>query len=410
MSHLSKKRAKNIKRTQESVEIILDLINDEGFIEAFGHYIKADDSIIFPKFQDVVYEKRHNIDVNETVSGQQNYLRNNTDGAFDAPWSAVYFLLPVSSIIAFPPGYTASRVIANDSGKLELALSITLINGMENVGKNGADEDMYHSLSFVLVGYYSKESIGRKKHLDIYLQCVEYLNDFLTAYKLYRHDHTVHNVTPRTLPQTVSYYTQTSEGGLSTEQFIMVHGNDLMDLWTKRLPEDPDKFITEFRELCEHLPQYPIAQYALRLGERSITNYCLGQYEDSILNADRYVELTLRDILRAELGLDDNQLADYKDLYSTNPSKKAVIQTLAEHLKCKGDAIISLWYEKSRIPRNDIVHKLSVKDLNPDNALEALKYSMQIVDLMADSSQYDFEWYRLIPKSFSELYNEKRKR
>lgn len=410
MNKLSKKRTAEARRIQEGVNNILALLNDKNFMESLGLYMKVGDSFILPKFQDVIYEKRHTIDVNEVITDQQDYLRNNISKGLEGAQYAIYFLLPINSIIALPPNYTACRAIAGSDEKLHEALSITLVNGMENTGKGSDDTDIFHSLSFVLVGYYSRHKVSKRERLDIYLKCIGYLNDFITAYKLYRHDHTIHNVTPRTLPEMIGYYTQSDGDELSDEQFMIIHGNDLMDLWTKRLPEDPEKFVSEFRELCEHLPTYQVAHYALRLGEKSVTNYCLGQYEDSVLNGDRYVELALRDILRNELDLDEVQLSEYKDLYSTNPSKKAVIQTLADHLGCKGNAIISQWYEKSRKLRNDIVHKLSVEGLNPDNAQDALKYNMQLVDLMADNSQYDFEWYRLIPKSFSELFGQRRKR
>lgn len=398
-----KRQVKESKRVKDGIEIILDLLDNKQFLEGFGHYIKVGEHFILPKFQEALYEKRYAFDAKELIADEHDYMAAKIKNFTPPEGNCIYFLVPLSAVIALPPFYRAFRSTADKDNKIDTLFSITLINAMHNHGIDEEDDDILHGFAFALLGFYTNERIDEVQYLDIYESCVGYLNDFITAYKLFRHDHTVENVTSRTLPSVVDCYYLPSRTGSLEEFTIAIHANDLADMWSKRLPESPRE-LNKIMELCEFLPDDKLAHYTLRIGERSLTGLCLGQYEDCIIDSDRFTELVLRDILRQELRLSDDGLSEYKTLYSTDKRTKAVVQTLANHLGCKGDAIISLWYEKARKIRNDIIHKLEIESVDADMALEALRYNMKIVELMADKSQLEFEWYKLIPKEFSALF------
>ena len=395
------------KRVIEGFTLISNMVDNQEFLDKFGHYIKIDDSFVCPKSQDVIYEKRANLDVDELISKQKAFLANRLDKKFIPKGDSLYFIAPLSSIIPLPSEYVASRVMAKNKNTVNYIIAITLVNGAEYAGDDGDGDKIYHGLSFAIIGYHSNKKLYKTVYGDIYEECVQYLNDFITAYKLFRHDHTINNVTIRTLPSQVAYYHQNKHGKLSNEETLMTHGNDLMDLWEKRLPENPATFESEFAELCEHLASDKVAQYILRLGEKSITEYCLGKYEDSIIDSDRFAELAMRDILRKELGLSDDELKTYKSLYSAKYPDSAVVQKLSEHLGCKGSHIIQKWYKHSRLVRNDIIHGLQIESTTTETAQNALRYNLQIVDLMAEKSAIDFHWYRLLQDSFSMLFEGK---
>ncbi len=275
------------------------------------------------------------------------------------------------------------------------------ITGIQNHGNDDDGDALFSGICYGFLGYRKPSTIKEAEIMTIYEECVGYLNDFITAYKLFRHDHTVHNVTIRTLPSIVGYYTEES-GKVSDKKLARLHGNDLADIWSKRLPLKTE--MDEIRTLSEFLPSNKIAHYALRIAERSITDICLGQYEDGVLNADRFAELALRDILQQELNLTTEEMGNYQNLWSKKHPDTAVIQVLTDKFKIKGNATLDKWYKKSRTARNDVVHKLDISSVTPEVAFEAVKYNTLIVHLMASKSALGFEWYKLPPDTFSKLF------
>lgn len=394
------RRKREKSRVDDGMKFVIEKINDENFIKGFGHYIKFNNQIIVPKYQDVVYSKTRTIDIPELVEMQRKYL---LDNGFPDLRNATYFLVPISAVIALPAGYHANRVLLKDATEMDIdkILSVTLINGIQNHGKDDDADELYSGVCYGFIGCKTPEKIKSSEVLKTYEQCVDYLNDFITAYKLFRHDHTVNNVTIRTLPGRVEYYTE-EDGKLSGKKIARFHDNDIADLWSKRLPFKDE--MPDIKNLSEFLPSNRIAHYALRIAEESITNLCLGQFEDCILNSDRFAEIVLREILQQELNLSPDEMGNYRNLWSTDRPDSAVIQTLASKFNIKGDATLDKWYKKSRTARNDIVHKLDVNSVTPDVAYEAMKHNMLIVNLMVSKSTKDFQWYKLPPNTFSTLF------
>ena len=400
----TKRRAFEASRITSNIATITDLLEDKEYLNSYGHYQKVNNSFILPKPQDVVYETRGDLEVEKLILAQKSYLKDNVGKKLLPKGESVYFLIPLSSMIPLPSPYMANRGVGYSNRGIGHMLSTTLLNAIKNAGDDKNGNAIYHGASFALLGFHSNNKIQGKDLQNIYEELVMYLNDFITAYKLFRHDHTVHNVTTRTLPSTIAFYRQNKKGRISDEQLMTVHGNDLMDIWEKRLPEDPETFEAEFMELCELLAFDRLTQYVLRIGERSVTDYCLGKYEDCVVNSDRFAELALRDILRRELNLSNDELKAYKSIYSTSGSNKAVVQTLASHFNCKGDSVIVKWFELSRKVRNGIVHGLDIVSIDAEAAQDALRFNLLIVDMMAEKSKHSFGWYRLLQKNFSELF------
>lgn len=402
----NKKQERMAKRDNDGRNFILDKINDPEFIKGFGHYMKINDNLILPKYQDVIYSKSSSVDVGELICSQKKFLKQRLDKSLNPVGDGVYFLVPLASIMALPPNYQSNRVLPVkkmfskrlSSDKL---LTITLITGMQNHGDDNNGGKLWSGMCFALLGYRTNGRLKPKQFGDIYQACVAYLNDFITAYKLFRHDHTISNVTPRTLPGRVEYFHDTSSG-LSTKRIMRVHDNEITDLWSKRLPFKEEMQSIEL--LTEYLPADKTAHYALRIGEQSITNLCLGQFEDCILNSDRFTELVLREVLRKELGLKDSEMNKYRNLYSTQYPNSAVVQVLADKFNIKGNAIITNWFRKSREVRNNIIHKLDFESISPEIAKEAIEYNMRIINLVTSNASGNFDWYKIIPDTFSKLF------
>lgn len=409
MNSRSKRQQKRNVRAKDGAEIIARLLNNKHFIKNYGKYIRVGEGIVYPKHQDIVYLKRDTIEIEKLILEQVKYVTKKINTGALPGGDSLYFLVPLSAIIALPQGYKANRAISKNetSTQFQKILSVTLINGAElEKESTGNEPPVFSGISFALIGIQLDTEINEEQYINYYLECVAYLNDFITAWKLFRHDHTIKNVTPRTLPECVDYYYIKRNTDKLKKGLMRVHGNDLADLWSKRLPESLETLETEMFRLCEYLPANSLAHYTLRIGERATTDFCLGQYEDSIINSDRYAELALRDILRHELNLNDEELGKYKTLYSANSNVKAVVQTLAKKLDCSGDAIISKWYTKARNIRNNITHRLDVAFITPDIAKDALQYNFKLVDLMAKKATNDFEWYSMMNKNFYSLFEE----
>jgi hypothetical protein len=400
---MSKKKLndeKEYEQVKRSVQFIIDTLDDEAFLQSIGQYIKFNDDFILPKYQDVLYSQTDKIETAKIIQDQVDYLSKGTEKV-PKRVDGIFFLVPLSAVMALPPNYHANRVILKSDESLDYALSVTLVTGIQNNGTDNDGDNVISGIGFAVLGY-------RSPHIDdeadigaIYSKCVDYLNDFITAYKLFRHDHTIHNVTIRTLPSSVEYYVRKGKK-LSKKEYATSHANDLMDLWSKRLPDPQD--LEHIKTLTELLPTEKSTHYILRIGEECISNICMAQYEDAIVNSDRFAELFLRDALRKELGLTADELSLYKELYSTKRPDKAVVQSLAVALNIKGDAVISKWYKHSRQIRNDITHKLELEAIDVNVALKAVECNMHLVDLVISKSDKDLRWYQIIPDSFSILF------
>jgi len=398
---MNKKQSKEHERVRHSLKWLSETLQDESFLENYGMYIKSKDTYIATKIQEVNYEKTNSVDVKKFTEAQLDYLQKNTDGIITEDLNAIFFLVPLSAVIPLEPTYHSNRIIMESETKLEKSLSITIINGLYKVGKDNEKKEALLGVSFAILAYRRDSEIKEKEIYDIYTECVDYLNDFITAYKLIRHDHTLRNVTTRTLPSLVEYY-EYFDKHLSKMKLLQANGHDIGDAWSKRLPM-PNEF-DNLMIYAEYLPTDKTAHYILRIGERSIQNICMGEYEDAVINSDRFAELVMRNILKDTLGLSSSELSEYRILYSTSRTDRAVVQTLANKLGVKGNAILSEWFNNSRKARNDITHSLEIESIDVNKALKAVEYNMKIVNLMINKSSEDYHFYQIIPDTYSTLF------
>ncbi len=115
---------KGKSRVDDGMDFVLEKINDADFIKGFGHYIKFDDQFVVPKYQDVLYAKTKTIDIPGLIEQQRKYLSNN---GFSVQCDGIYFLVPISAVIALPSGYQSNRIMLKDDVSVDKVMSVTLL-------------------------------------------------------------------------------------------------------------------------------------------------------------------------------------------------------------------------------------------------------------------------------------------
>jgi len=377
---MSKK--KNSARVPNATKKILELISNDDFIRKQAPYIRIDQHMIASKINNIIYEKRKQINVKEQIEGLINYLNKNLPGHALAQGSV--FLLPYSSIIGLPTPYHATRFY-KDKGYLLFSI---IVNVSANFGKD--KEPMLYGFSYIFCGkLYTIESINIKND---FTESINYLNDVLTAYRLVRHDHNIQEVNIQKLPSNIDDYKVSLLPKLSLINLdpLKLHSHDLVDIWAKRFP-DSNEAMQKFVEFSEKLPPHIEERYLLKIMIDSITKFCLGDLEDTVLDSDRFAELGLRFCFTKTTSLQSYDVSKLYNLYSKSDPNSAVLNILAEEFKLKGNHIISLWYKNSRMLRNDLVHGLKFNTLTRNKARNALKYNLEIVKLIADKVPID-DW------------------
>ncbi len=345
---------------------------DENFTSEYMPYLHDDGNLVLGSFTEAVYALRAEINVEELLG---NALRGVLGRIPEFSAGHGYaFVAATTSVIALPPGYTASRysksageVIFAVSGSFPVKLSL------------GASESRAGG-SILIFGVLGKDLLDQRISLD---SALRYLNDVLTSYRIVRHDHGVQPISARQLPGVFDCYpiTFAEQPEISAPEAVTIHYNDKMDVWAKRafLPAE----YKEFLDYCEGLVFSPEVRYLVNLAVTAIDDLCLGQFESAVLNSDRFMELALRLCYLRHPDLPDDKLVRLTSVYSTNPRAKTLLSSLAPVLGLSTGTFIDAWTASSRRLRNAVAHKLDFSVVTPQGAHLAAEYNLALVQQIA---------------------------
>lgn len=365
-------RAKRQKRDSRGLQTILSHLQDPVYVGKFMPYAFDGDELVSTKFSEAVYYVRGGYDLTPLVDSFIANARENIP--LVGLRFAKIFLMPYASVISLPNGYLASRADQPDQS----AVSVGVFNSIARV--SAGNKSVPIGVAYILAGHFTTEESDVSRAFE---HSLAYTNDVLTALKATRHDHQIATLTPKTLPSHLDYYqVDLSDSALGEPQRLNLSAHDLVDVWAKRLPETPE-LIHEFAALCEGLVLRPEVRYLLDLMADCVTHFCLGRYERTILDSDRFAELSFRLCFVRNSVLRDRDISQIKRLYHPDATVETILSLLMEALQLPKTDLIRQWFGKARKPRNRIAHDLDFSIATGDVALEALKYNMNAVEYIA---------------------------
>lgn len=354
---------------QDGIDMILGKFGDQKFVDEHMPYLLDGDDIVFANLTDAVYKLRGEVDVEEETARIVEHLETVADGFGAAHGYA--FVTACRSSIPLPNGYSANRVDPG-GGRTQF---VKIINIAVDVSYGATMSKL--GVSFLVFG--ALTDVGELDVKDALDAGLQYLNDVLTSYRLIRHDHGIGSITPRQLVGAIDCYSVDGTAGVSVNPTdpIRIHANDVTDIWAKRLLM-PHEF-RDFVAACESLIQSPEVRYLLNLGVESVDNLCLGEFEDAILNSDRFMELSLRLSYKKHQELPNGRLRDLRSLYSSNPRTRTVLSALLPVLRLNLDEFLPRWSDNARKLRNRLAHELDFSVAKPDAAHAAVRYNMELI-------------------------------
>jgi hypothetical protein len=357
------------------VKLIVKLIADDNFIAHQGPYIRAGEHMIAPNIQSVIYDRREKFDHVAQIKGLVNYIGANLP-KYDLNFGVAH-LIPYESVIGVPSPYYATRYYPD---RKLLTFSV-IINACANLGET--DRPSLLGFSYILCGQLAQSEI--KEPREVLSESLPHLNDVLLAYTLTRHDHNVRTLTLEELPSFLEYYNFTIRPtpAIGEAKSIQLHSHDVMDVWAKRLPDSKAE-LDRFVEYCKQLPLSPELRYLLGVMNSSIVSFCLGHLEDTVLDSDRFAELSLRLLFTIIIPPTTHDVSKLWTLYSTKYPNKAVINIIATELNLTGHSTIGEWHNKSHKVRNKLTHGLKFNEITRLKAQQALKYNLALVKLVVD--------------------------
>lgn len=384
--------SKNNRNFPKKLECLKKCFEDDAFMLQYGLYVKRAGKFIAPKIQDIVYERAiNNIDLEKILPVIiKNTIKRIKDiGYVRKRRSGAVFLLPYSATFALVPGdYLACRV----NKSMDEVLFIDQINCInEFSGDKVKGQENYFGCSTLICGVlFATEDIEEKLYQESYDSAIEYVNDFITSYRLIRHDHTIYKLTKKTLPSNIlGYYFTIQDCQIKDAKLKDVktgHLHDIIDLSNKLLwPYEEIK--DDFAQYCEVLPYHKEIRYILDIMLDTLNCFCLGKYEDVVLFSDRYMELSLQVIFNKVPGLETVEFPDC--IYSRKPNNRAAIPMITEKIGLKGDAIISKWWQGSREVRNNLVHNLSSRNITEKQAMQCMRYNFELIYKIIDKLSPD---------------------
>ena len=368
----------NKNKRKLDIESLIEELLDKQKISERGMFAIRNDTIIAPKIQDIIYPRiLRSIDDEKLkaiilrVIGSINNKQCNKKIK-----SGTAFILPLTSTLALVKGdYLAIRNVQS-SDKVLFVNHVNVILDLSN-----HNDAQFYGCSFAICGILSvkEKSVGDKTLLDKYEESVQYLNDFITAYRLMKHDHNVHKITPQTLPGRISYVeVQVCHSQVSIDhKNETFHYHDLMDVRAKLLFAS-EVVMNTFHVFCEKIPPHPDIRYVLDLFLDSMNEFCLGRYEKCVTDSDLFVEYSTKLIWYKIPNLSKKEMP--RTFYS-NGKNKSIVTMIARELGVNGNAIIDKWFLKSRKLRNNFIHQMKYSALSDVSTQEAMKYNFEIISL-----------------------------
>jgi len=374
-------RARRQKRDGEGLQFIVSRLQDPDYVGKFMPYAMHDSELVATKFSEAIYRVRSGYELLPLV---ESFIAN---ARVAIPFSGLrfanVFLMPYPTVVSLPNGYVASRVDQSSQS----AVSIGIFNFIAHV--SAGEESTPIGVAYLLAGHFSVEEPEVSRTFE---RSLSYTNDVLTALKATRHDHQITTLTAKTLPSHLDFYqANLDQMTLSEPQRLSLSAHDLVDVWAKRLPEAPE-ILQEFAVMCEGLVLRPEVRYLLDLMADCVTHFCLGRYERTILDSDRFAELSFRLCFVRNGALKDYDINQIKRLYHPDAAVESILGLLMEALKLPKTDLIRQWFGRARKPRNRIAHDLDFSVATGNVAMEALKYNMNAVDyIVSGHSSEDWD-------------------
>lgn len=365
-------RAKRQKRDSDGLRVILSRLEDPDYVVKFMPYALCDDELVATKFSEAVYRVREGYELLPLV---ESLIAN---AKVTIPLAGLrfanVFLMPYPTVVSLPNGYLAGRADPSSNS----AVSMGVFNAVARV--SAGDKSTPIGVSYILAGHFSVEEPDVSRAFE---RSLAYTNDVLTALKATRHDHQITTLTAKTLPSHLDYY-QVDLGlmTLGEPQRLTLSAHDLVDVWAKRLPQTRD-VMQEFAVMCEGLVLRPEVRYLLDLMADCVTHFCLGRYERTILDSDRFAELSFRLCFIRNGSLRNRDINQIKRLYHPDATEETILGLVMQALELPKTDLIRQWFGRARKPRNKIAHDLDFDVATEGAAMDALKYNMNAVDYIA---------------------------
>lgn len=362
-------------------DLISQMMTNDAFVAEHMPFLYDNGELVLGSYAEAVYALRSQIDVEELIdTAVRGISKRVRDFSIR---SGTAFTCAVASAIPFPPGYTASRLVADRS-----EIHFAVVGSLSAAVSVGASDTRAGAAILVFGVLTDEQSVDARLAFDSGLA---YLNDVLTSYRLVRHDHGIMAVSPRQLQGTLDCYSivEGDPPTVSKTKPVVLHQNDQMDVWAKRslLPEEYARFLAR----CEGLSYSPEIRYLLNLGVDSVDDLCLGRFESAVLNSDRFMELSLRLCYLRHPLLPDDKLPRLTSVYSRNPRASTVLSSLMPALGIHAEAFLNSWVEHSRSLRNKVAHRLDFNAVTPSGAHLAVEYNLALIQMIACSFSEE-EW------------------
>ena len=373
---------------QVKLDCVKNILNDDDIIKRYGIYVKRDRDVIHPKIQEIIYSRIAVCITTDVILKIATNVFEDFKSLVDehAILRGVIFILPYNTTIPLAPGdYLARKILADGSG-------ICFIDSINTIldfsGENKNKKDFYGCSCFVGGILYTKDVLNDCPLGDKYDKVIDYANDFITGYRLIKHDHSIYKLTQTNLPDHISYHdvTMSTNGKINLSKrkvFQASHFNDLLDLQNKLI--NPDSSVLKvFAEYCEKLPLHGDIRYSLDLMLDSLNAFCLGDYVRAVLLSDLFMEFSLKIVYKSFPKYKGTPFPS--DIFKVkDKDNKSLISKICLELKLdKGDSAISKWLKYSRSLRNNLVHNLGYDELNVYSAQKAVKYNLELVEKVVD--------------------------
>ena len=379
--------------TEDAYKSIELLMGNKEFLLRYGQYISIDGQLTLPKFQDYLATQIPKDNLASFTKSAIEQISKRLDFS-----TVSFFVLPITSMIPLPEGYIAQRINLRSG----VGLSVSIVNAIQALGTGEARQ--YMQACFLLCGYYDGSS--QENHTQqweyIYSAIVSYANNFITAYKLTNHDHTIHEITELTQPSIVSHTVIDAKSKNKITMNHRAHFHDMADKFCKKLPHYKHQ-LENLRIYCEDLTIDTEVHYLLRLMIRSIDYFCLGSYEDCILSIDQFSEIAIKYIAKHMPCFTDKEVRTFEAIVHTEKPEKGLvnqifIRTGWKHPDCYGEWVLA------RKTRNNIMHGLKFDEATLDNARRVLRSDLRMVSFFTKQAFEEEEIGYLLSLG-EEMYN-----
>ena len=309
--------------------------------------------------------------------------------SINASKRVISFIIPLDFYMPLPEPYHAAITEVNEGGVATITC-VTVFSDIVTIGSSTALKTSYIIAS--ICNEQTKDinslDIPRDNRLPLCKLAVDASNHVISAFRSMpiRHNHYMHQITLLQLPYRLNAFIfdhETKE--ILDEGVIALNDNNVLsEVLNARLPSLEE--LDQFRIL--HVKKHFLDDKVFLLlskYEDAVCSRCFGKFNEAVLLADSFVELSLGYLycdIRIASGEDQNSVIT--DYGKTN-GMSIIWETLSEILSF--DSITKLrnairydQYEKyCRNVRNNLTHRFMTKPLDGQESLDAIFYAGEMV-------------------------------